>query len=277
MSGRSPDEIWEETLGEGTRRLSRGTLGLAATGTVGGVDVMFGIVALTIVSGALAVTQPEQIAHVAGSLVFGIGFAFVVVGRSELFTENFLVPVGSVLHGSATTRSLLRLWSITMLANLAGIMALAAIFTRSGLLPRESLKAAGAVCDTLAERDLVAAFLSAVVAGVVMTLFTWLTHATESDIARILLALLIGFVLAAPTMNHAIVGVGEMGFGLLAGTARADWGDLAQNFPVSVAGNLVGGLGFVTLARILQVRGEPAPEDEERLAVDREDRPRALR
>ncbi len=258
MSGRNPGEIWDDSVDEGERRVHRRTLGLAATGLVGGVDVMVGILALTVVSGALAVSLPEQIAHVGGSLAFGIALVFIVIGRSELFTENFFVPVAAVLRGRAGTGGLARLWGITMAGNLLGILILAAIFTRAGLVPPETLVAAGKVADTFAERDIVGAGLSAIVAGTIMTLFTWLTHAAKDETAKILLALLVGFVLAAPSLNHAVVSFGEMGFGLLAGTtSTATWTDLAQNFPVAVLGNLLGGLAFVTLTRELQVRGEP--------------------
>lgn len=258
MSGRNPDEIWDESVEEGERRLSRGTVALGATGLVGGVDVMLGVMALTVVSGAVAVSAPEQIAHVVGSLFFGIGLVLLIVGRSELFTENFLIPVGAVLRGKRTITDLLRLWGITMVANLAAIVLLALILTRAGLVPPETLDAAGRMADTFAERDFVSALLSAIVAGTTMTLLTWLTHATERDTGRILVAMLIGFVLAAPSLNHAIVGVGEMAFGLFADTPEtATWTDLAQNFPVAVLGNMIGGLGFVTLMRVLQVRGEP--------------------
>jgi formate/nitrite transporter FocA (FNT family) len=88
MSGRNPDEIWDESVEEGERRLSRGAVALAATGSVGGVDMMIGVMSLTVVSGALAVSLPEQIAHIGGSLFFGIGLVLLIVGRSELFTEN---------------------------------------------------------------------------------------------------------------------------------------------------------------------------------------------
>jgi formate/nitrite transporter FocA (FNT family) len=262
MSGRDPDEIWEQSAQEGRRRLSRGPAGMVATGLVGGVDVMLGVMALTVVSGALAVSLPEQIAHVGGSLVFGIGLVLLVVGRSELFTENFLVPVAGMLRGRSGVSDVLRLWGTTMLANLVGLLIVAAILTRAGLVPPETLDAAGALADTFAERNLVSAFLSAVLAGTTMTLFIWLTHAVERDSARVLIAMLIGFLLAVPSLNHAVVSVGEMAFGLLAGTPeKATWTDLAQNFPVAILGNLVGGLGFVTLARAMQVRGEPADDE----------------
>ena len=258
MSGRSPDEIWDESVKEGSRRLGRGTLGMAATGVIGGVEVMIGIMALTVVSGALAVALPEQIAHIGGSLFFGIGFVMIILGRSELFTENFLVPIAPVLRRLAPVSAVARLWTVTMLANLLGILVLATIFTRASLVPPETLDAAGKLADTLAERDFVAALLSAIVAGTIMTLFTWLSTAVELDIGRVAIALIIGFVLAAPSLNHAVVSFGEMTFALLAGSAEtAEWIDLAQNFPVAVLGNLIGGLGFVTLARALQVRGEP--------------------
>jgi formate/nitrite transporter FocA (FNT family) len=224
---------------------------------------MFGIVAMTVVSGALTVAVPEQIAHVGGALFFGIGLVLLAIGRSELFTENFLVPVGAVLRGAGTPVSLARLWAITMTGNLVGVLGLAAILTPAGLVPPEALKAAGTLCDTLATRSALAAFLSAFLAGTVMTLFTWLTHAVESGGARVGIALLIGFLIAAPSLNHAVVGVGEMAFGLMAGTSEhATWGDLAVNFAIAVAGNLVGGLGFVTLMRVLQVRDEPRVREE---------------
>ena len=259
MSGRDPDEIWRESIDEGGRRLNRTSSALAATGFVGGVDIMLGVVALTVVSGALAVAVPEQIAHIAGSLAFGIGLVLLVVGRSELFTENFLVPLAGVFGGRGSVRDVGRLWLVTFAANAAGLLLLAAMLTRAGLVPPETLDAAGKLADTYAERDVVGALLSAVIAGTVMTLFTWLTHAVERDTARILLALIIGFLLAAPSLNHAVVSLGEMAFGVLAGTAESgDWTDIAQNLPLAVLGNVAGGVGFVTVMRIVQVRGEPA-------------------
>lgn len=262
MAGRDPDEIWRESVAEGERRLARRPGGLVATGAIGGVDIMLGVMALAVVSGALAISLPEQIAHVGGSLVFGIGLVLLIVGRSELFTEGFLVPFAGLANGRSTPAQLGKLWICTAAGNLGAIFLVALALTRAGLVPPETLAAAGAMADTFAERDFVAALLSAIIAGTLMTLLTWLALAVERDTARIMIALLVGFLLALPTLNHAIVGFGEMAFGLLAGeTEKATWTDLAQNLPVAVLGNFIGGFFFVFAARVFQVQGEPAEED----------------
>jgi formate-nitrite transporter family protein len=257
VSGRGPNEIWRASSDEGTRRVDRSIGGQISTGFVGGVDVMIGITALAVLTGALTIVMPEPTAHALGSFAFGIGFVFLVIGRSELFTENFLVPVTTVVAGRRGVRSLLRLWTLTLLGNLAGLLVLALVLTRAGLVPPQTLVAASHLAETFAQRDAIAALLSAIVAGAVMTLLTWLTHAAHDETAKVAIALVVGFVLAAPSLNHAVVSVGEMSFGVLAGKGNAGWVDLAQNFPLAVVGNLIGGLGFVTTMRAIQVRGEP--------------------
>jgi formate/nitrite transporter FocA (FNT family) len=133
----------------------------------------------------------------------------------------------------------------------------------SGVLDRESLAAAGTMADTMGERDTLAALLSAIAAGTIMTLFTWVVAAAETGTARVLASLLIGFVLAAPSLNHAVVGFGEQVFGLFAGTARTGWGDLVRTVSLAIVGNLIGGVGLVFGTRLAQVRGEPDSESGE--------------
>ncbi len=257
VSSRDPADIWHESVDEGERRVSRSVAGLLATGIVGGIDVMLGIVGLTVVSGAFEAVLPEESAHVLGSLAFGIGFVLLIVGRSELFTENFLVPITTVISTRRGLLSVSRLWAGTLLGNLLALMVLAALLSRAGLVPSSALDSASSLAETFAQRDFVSALFSAIVAGTLMTLLTWVAHAADSDIGRIAVAFIIGFLLAAPSLNHAVVSVGEMAFGLFANRGSAEWIDLVQNFPVAVLGNLIGGMALVTATRLIQVRGEP--------------------
>lgn len=253
----NPNEIWHVAADEGERRVSRGALALAVTGFVGGADVMLGVGAMTSASGGLGHAMPHQTASVLAALVFGIGFVFITVGRSELFTENFLIPVAAAIEHRARITHLFRLYAITLAANLLGLYTLSAIMVTRGVLDHDSLIAAGRLADIYTSRTTGAALLSGVMAGAVMTLWTWMTEAADSTIARVAIALVIGAMLALPTLNHVVVGTGEMMFGVMAGTSSmSTWADVAQNFGVALIGNLVGGLGLVTLTRVVQARGE---------------------
>jgi formate/nitrite transporter FocA (FNT family) len=261
VSGRSPQDIWQDGIDEGERRLERSASGLAATGFAGGVEIFVGIVAMVVTTAALTPTLGEQGAHVLGSLAFGVGFVLITVSRAELFTENFLIPL-SALHARRSRASALpRMWIITLALNLVALTLAAALFSVDGVLRPESLETAGTLAATFAERAWLPALLSAIAAGTVMTLFTWVIAAAEDPIARIVLALLVGFVLGVPSLNHAVVSFGELLFALFAGTAPFGYGDLARNFGLAVAGNLVGGIGIVFATRLAQVRGEPGVED----------------
>jgi hypothetical protein len=93
---------FSRTVAEGEDRLERTWPGLLATGAIAGVDVGFGVFALLIVKQA---TRSELL----GALAFSIGFVALAIGNSELFTENFLVPVGALLAGRSSGSKLIRL------------------------------------------------------------------------------------------------------------------------------------------------------------------------
>jgi formate/nitrite transporter FocA (FNT family) len=257
MSGRAPDEIWQAASDEGERRVRRSTGALLSTGFVGGFDVMLGVLVTIAATGALTEAIGAEPAHLIGSLLFGIGFVFLVVGRGELFTENFLVPVSSALARRVPVSGVARLWVATFVANYVGIAAITVILSVSGVLKPATLEAAGPIADTLTDRGWLPAFLSAVVAGAVMTLLTWLAHAAERDSARVMVALLVGVAIALPTLNHAVVSFGELLLAALNDHTDATTGEMARTLLCAVVGNVVGGLGFVTLNRLVMARGEP--------------------
>jgi formate/nitrite transporter FocA (FNT family) len=98
------------------------------------------------------------------------------------------------------------------------------------------------------------ASLSALAAGALMTLMTWLVEGAESMEIRILCGWLVGFLLAAAALNHVIVGAAEMFFGIRYGAALG-WGDYVGNLAVAGVGNVIGGVLFVTLTRLGQAVG----------------------
>ena len=60
-------------------------------------------------------------------LGYSIGFLVVILGRQQLFTENTLTPILPLLQDKTMARvsGVLRLWTIVLISNLAGCLAVA--------------------------------------------------------------------------------------------------------------------------------------------------------
>jgi formate-nitrite transporter family protein len=276
VAGTPPNVIWDATVDEGERRLKRSLLGLSATALVAGLDIGLGLYAAFHVQGALGGSMSPRAAHEISGLFFGIAFVFIAIGRSELFTENFLVPVSAVWHRKASVWSLARLWGIALVFNLVGLLIIGYLLLRTGMLEPDILPPAGEASDTLATREFWPAFASGILGGTIVTMFTWLILAADTSLARIAIAILTGFLLHIATMNHIVVAFGALTFGMWADTAHTTVLDVAQNTGVAFVSNMVGGLAFVTVMRLFQVRGEPVGDGEEeggRRPPDEEGRP----
>ena len=68
---------------------------------------------------AYLAVQHETGNHLLAGLAFGVGFMALLLAKSELFTENFLVPITAVMAGEGRGRDLLRLYGATLVTNLA--------------------------------------------------------------------------------------------------------------------------------------------------------------
>ena len=249
--------VFERTIEEGTRRLIRTWPGLLATGAVGGIDVGVGVM-------ALALVRQETGSVVLGSLAFSIGFISLTLAGSELFTENFLVPITAIVAGRAKLRALARLWFGTLVMNLiGGWVAMALIVTGLPQL-KPTIIAMGQHFVSIGLGG--QAFAAAVLGGGVITLMTWMQHGAKTEGGRLVAAVAAAFLLAAGSLNHAIVMSLEM-FGALEAGAPFGYVAWVKSFGVAVAGNAVGGVGLVTVLRLVQV-GRAKIERERAIAPD---------
>jgi formate/nitrite transporter FocA (FNT family) len=229
-------------------------LELSSTALVAGLDVVFGVIALATIVAAFAPRLGEEPAHVLGALGFGIAFIFIVVGRSELFTENFLVPVTGLVRGHITKVKLAELWIISPVCNIAGGTALIMVASVHGVLPHGTGETIANIARGFDENSAWTAFCSAIIGGALITAMTWLVEGVGSIGGRVVCAWIAGVLLTLGSLNHVIVVTLEMIFGLRFG---ADIGglDVLQNFFVAAAGNMLGGIAFVTLTRTGQAIG----------------------
>ncbi len=242
------EETFDRALDEGRRRMSRPLVPLIATGLVGGIDIGTGVLAMLLVKQALGDTLPGKL--VAG-LAFSVGLIALALARSELFTEDFLIPVTTVVARRATLWNLLRLWGVTLVANLVGGWIITALLIAG--LP-ELGSAAVAAGQHYIEIGLGwHAFALALLGGIVMTLMTWMQHSSTQLGVKIIPAITTGFLLIAGGLNHAIISSLLLFAGLHTGAAPYTYLDWAATFGWGALGNLVGGVLFVTSLRLLQV------------------------
>src|ERR671935_2242737 len=170
MPAPEPEEIYERTRQEGRRRLSRPVLELAATALVGGFDVALGVAVFGLAAAAIEPRAGPDVAHLIGSIGFGIAFVFIVVGRSELFTENFLVPIAGLSRKRGSWLKLGELWLVSLVMNLAGGALMAVGLTSHGVLRTGSGAAVSRLAEHVSGYTTMTSFLSAVAAGALMTL-----------------------------------------------------------------------------------------------------------
>jgi formate-nitrite transporter family protein len=257
-----PEDIYVRTKEEGARRLKRPLLEEISTALAAGFDIAAGVIALALVASQLEHLLGRHAAHVFGSLAFGLGFVFLIVGRGELFTENFLVPIAGLDHRQAASwRNLLKLWAISPVFNVLGALAIAMIVSVHSVLPFGTGKTMVDLAATLHANGVLALFMSAVFAGALITAMTWFVEGQVSMLVRVVVAWIAGFLLALGSFNHVIVITIELIFGLRYG-AQIHWSFVVGNFFLAAAGNMVGGIGLVTLNRLTQGRaGQNAASD----------------
>ena len=238
---------------KGTQRLNRTATSLLATGGIAGIDVGIGVLAKLSV---LEATGSELL----GGLAFSIGFIAILLGKSELFTENFLIPVAAVLRDSRSVGSIVRLWGLTGIGNLVGGWVIMAIIVLA--IPRISesdvlLETAYHFVEMGIGWEM---FASAVLAGAAITLMTWMEQGATTPGAKIVAVSAMAFVLAGTPLLHTVVSSLEM-FGALQRSAAFGYLDWAGVLGVAVVGNIVGGVGLVTVLRLVQARAEHPSED----------------
>jgi formate/nitrite transporter FocA (FNT family) len=238
------EDTLQRTVDEGRRRMHRKLLPLLSTGMVGGIDVGTGVMAMLVVE-----TRTGN--KLLAGLAFSVGFIALSLARSELFTEDFLVPVSAVIARQSRFRSLLRLWVATAAMNLVGGW----IFTLLVIDGYPDIhKTAAAAGQHYIDLGLGwRAFSLALLGGAVITLMTWMQHATESTAVKLIPAVTTGFLLAGLQLNHAIVNSLLIFSGLHTGHTSYGYLDWAATAGWAALGNMVGGIALVTLLRMLQV------------------------
>jgi formate/nitrite transporter FocA (FNT family) len=243
-------QIHENVLRPAEQEIRRPAAALLLSALAAGLVIGFSCLAAAFA----AHVAPEPYKHAAASAAYPLGFIFVIIARSELFTENTLVPVVPLLErrNLETLRLLARIWVLLLVGNLMGTVLFAAALAHSELLRPEYAAELLQISRQATEGGFGEIVYAAVFAGWLMALLAWLLASTTSTLAQIVLIWLCTAPISALHFRHSIVGSTEAFYRAALGDAT--WSAMLWGFVTpSVLGNALGGVLLVALLNYGQV------------------------
>ncbi len=238
--------ILRQEIEIGEEQLERSTRGILLSAISAGLDIGFGPL---LVATVLAFAPHDTIgARLVGAVVYAIGFIIVIIGRSELFTEHTVLAVLPLLSRRTTISRVARLWGLVFGGNMIGVVAFAAFAAPLGLgLGLFTAEDVTHMAHGLTETAPLVMFGSAVAAGWMMGLVSWLVTASRDTMGQILIILLVAGSIYVLQLHHSIAGSVEVLIGVFAGSVAFE--DFLRFLVIAALGNAAGGIIFVALLK----------------------------
>lgn len=249
----SAQDIYEQVANNARQELGRSSVALAISGLAGGI-----FMGLSGLGNAIAIsllTRPDAGPSPAtlfiAKMFYPLGFIVVILGRSQLFTENTLYPVALVLAEKKHFWKTMRLWGIVLPANVLGAFGFAAIVSLTGALNPDALQRLIELGLDAAQHPVSTIFWSGVMGGWIIATVAWLVSGSHSITGSVMIIWMLAFVVGLGHFAHCIAGSGEVFAAVL--TGKTPWVTFPNWLIPAVAGNICGGVGMVTLLEYGQV------------------------
>ena len=249
----SAEEIYEQVANNARQELGRSVSSLVISGFAGGT--FMGLSALGTAIALAMLTPPGT--HASGSVEFiakmfyPIGFIVVILGRSQLFTENTLYPVALVLSEKRHFWKTMRLWAAVLPSNVVGAFAFACLVSLTHALKPEFVQSLATLGLEAAHNPASTIFWSGVMGGWIIALTAWLVSGSHSITGSVMIIWILTFVVGLGSFAHCIATSGEVLVAVL--IHQAPWSAYPAWFFPAVAGNICGGVGMVTILEYGQV------------------------
>ncbi len=241
--------VHETIRREGEDELKRSSSALAWSGLAAGLSMGFSLVAEGLLAGYLPHSQWAPLISKVG---YSVGFLIVVLGRQQLYTETTLTVILPLLsrRNAETAISVLRLWTIVLLANLVGTFLFALCVGRIPIFSPHIHQAFIEVSQGATEGGFGVIFMRAVFAGWLIALMVWLLPGAES--ARVSIIIIVTYLIGLGGFNHVVAGSTKLMF--LVVTGSETWASYVGHFFLpTLAGNIVGGVSLVAFLGHAQV------------------------
>jgi formate/nitrite transporter FocA (FNT family) len=249
----SAQDIYEQVANNARQELGRSSLSLAISGLAGGIFMGLSALGTAIAIAMLtpADTSPSGTVQFIAKMFYPLGFIVVILGRSQLFTENTLYPVALVLAEKKHFWKTLRLWAVVLPANVLGSLVFAALATLTHAVNPTVVQSLSALGLGATHNPAATIFWSGVMGGWIIATVAWLVSGSHSITGSVMIIWVLAFVVGLGNFAHCIAASGEVFAAIL--THHASWIAFPNWFVPAVSGNICGGVGMVTLLEYGQV------------------------
>lgn len=243
------DEILKDQIQMALTEYRRHNKTLFFSAFSGGLEIGFSLLLMGSLYTMFVGQMSDAGLSVITSFAYSIGFIFVILGRSELFTEHTNLAVLPVLNRSVRVVNLLELWGIIFVGNLIGGYLFGIILSQMGpemgVISKESLYH---FAHKMAKYNWWLTLGSAIFAGWLMGLLSWLVTSSKDSISRIVVIILVTTVIGIGGLHHSIIGSIEVFVGMIV-DPRITIADYLQFQTFATLGNIIGGTVFVAVVK----------------------------
>ncbi|NYF78287.1 formate/nitrite transporter family protein [Granulicella arctica] len=262
----SAQDIYEQVANNARQELGRSTVSLIISGLAGGIFMGLSALGTAIALSMLGTSKPAEFI---AKMFYPIGFIVVILGRSQLFTENTLYPVALVLAEKKHFWHTMRLWAAVLPSNIVGALAFASLASLTNAISPNVVQSLSQLGLDAIHHPPATIFWSGVMGGWIIATVAWLVSGSHSITGSVIIIWLLAFVVGLGNFAHCIAASGEVFAAIL--TGHAPWIAFPTWFLPAVSGNICGGVGMVTLLEYGQViyggdaeaEAIPSPQEKE--------------
>ena len=173
-----------------------------------GLDIGFGPLALAVVAGRLHAAFHMSLATAIflGGFLYPLGFIVVILGKSELFTENTLTPVAGLLTGEGRLGKLAQRWGLVLASNVVGTVIFALFVAHVGVVFDPYKAVYRELGLALVDHSFLQAALAGVLGGWLVALTAWLLKTVQGGTAHLMIIYIITYLLVGLQLYHCIIG-----------------------------------------------------------------------
>lgn len=237
-------DVLERVLYDADEEISRGNRELLFSALAAGIAITITLLLYSTVSSNVE-------SYILGSILYPLGFIYIIIGNYQLYTENTLPPVALTIEKISSVPSLLKMWIIILFGNLLGSLLGSLALFYGNVLSDEAGKYIIKVAQSGVELSFASLFFKGMFAGIIVAGVVWMDFSVKDSISRVILVYLAFLSIPLGNLYHVVVSTTEM-FYLILATDVAVWSTIIS-FPLPVLlGNTIGGVLFVTLVNYFQ-------------------------